>query len=74
MFVSNYDKNDEIYNSYLASLNKKIVLSTKDKKSIKRYLKSSIANALFGDDGFYRVVHKHDKMIQKVLELETKEE
>ena len=34
----------------------------------------SIANEIFGDVGFYRIQHKDDKMIQKVLELETNQE
>ena len=29
---------------------------------------------LFGDVGFYRIIHKDDKMLQKVLELESKQE
>ena len=44
------------------------------KKTIQKYLKGSIANVLFGDVGFYRIIHQHDKMLQKVLELESKEE
>jgi carboxyl-terminal processing protease len=26
---------------------------------------------VFGDVGFYKIIHKDDKMIQKVLELES---
>lgn len=44
------------------------------KNSLQRYLKASIANTLFGDVGFYRIIHKEDKMLQKVLELESKDE
>ncbi|WP_397444695.1 S41 family peptidase [Polaribacter sp. R77954] len=46
----------------------------KKKKSLQRYLNASIANVLFGDVGFYRIMHQDDKMLQKVLELESKEE
>ena len=46
----------------------------KDELQIKEYLKASIANDLFGDNGFYRVFHKKDIMLQKVLELESTKE
>lgn len=46
----------------------------KKSKTLQRYLKASIGNVLFGDVGFYRIIHKEDKMLQKVLELESKEE
>jgi carboxyl-terminal processing protease len=49
-------------------------LSAESQESIKNYLKASIANALFGDIGFYRIIHEDDKMLQKVLELESKKE
>ena len=46
----------------------------KKSKTLQRYLKASIGNVLFGDVGFYRIIHQEDKMLQKVLELESKEE
>ncbi len=58
--------------SSLPTLKKEEIL--KKKKSLKKYLNASIANVLFGDIGFYRIMHQDDKMLQKVLELESKEE
>jgi len=73
-FVSGFDINEKVFDTYLSDIKDTVKPSFKTKQSIKKYLKSSIANALFGDEGFYRIIHKDDKMIQKVLELESKEE
>jgi len=73
-FISDFDKDNTILNSYLLKIKAKKTISTKNKNSIKRYLKASIANTLFGDIGFYRIIQQDDKMIQKVLELESKKE
>ncbi|MCI2229961.1 S41 family peptidase [Polaribacter sp. MSW13] len=73
-FVVNFDKDDAVFNKFLSEIKNKAEPSLKTKKNIKKYLKASIANALFGDIGYYRIMHLDDKMIQKVLELETKKE
>ena len=73
-FVKDFDADEIVLDSYLSKIKDKIQPSFKTKESIKKYLKASIANVLFGDVGFYRIIHKDDKMLQKVLELETKEE
>lgn len=49
-------------------------LDLKKQESLKKYLKAAIANTLFGDIGFYKIIHQDDKMLQKVLELESKKE
>ncbi|MGY0407199.1 MAG: S41 family peptidase [Polaribacter sp.] len=69
-FNTNFDKNEAIYDNYLAEIKDKVIPSIKAKKSIQKYLKATIASALFGDIGFYKILQKDDKMIQKVLELE----
>ena len=48
--------------------------SYREKQSIKMFLNASIANVLFGDIGFYRIMHQEDKMLRKVLELESSNE
>lgn len=73
-FVDDFDADEKIFDSYLSSIKDRVKPSFKIKKSIQRYLKASIANTLFGDVGFYRIMHQEDKMLQKVLELETKKE
>ena len=74
VFVDEFDTEELIFDSYLSSIKDRANPSFKTKKSLQRYLKASIANVLFGDVGFYRIIHQEDKMLQKVLELETKEE
>ena len=73
-FVTDFDSNNEVYENYLASIKDKVTPSFRTEKTIKPYLKASIANVLFGDVGFYRIMHKDDQMLQKVLELESKKE
>ena len=80
-FIKNYDINKP-YDAYLESINttlkdskkryaKRFKPSKKVEKRIKDYLKATIASQIYGDDGFYRVIQSDDKMLQKVLELET---
>ncbi len=69
-FISNFDKDEKVLDDYLSSIKDKVKPSFKTQKSLKKYLKASIANTLFGDVGFYRIIHQDDKMLQKVLELE----
>jgi len=68
-FIENFDTNHLIYKEYLSKLSGGKP-SEKTKKIIKKYLKASIANDLFGDVGFYRILHLEDKMLLKVLALE----
>jgi carboxyl-terminal processing protease len=70
-FIENFDKDELIFDMYL-SKRKDANPSYKTKQTIKKYLKASIANELFSDVGFYKIMHTEDKMLQKVLELESK--
>ena len=80
-FIKNYNI-DDAYDAYLKSINttlkdsrrryaKEFQPSGKVEKTIKHYLKATIASQIYGDDGFYRVIQSDDKMLQKVLELES---
>ncbi len=69
-FINSFDTDDKVLKTYLNEL-KSTKPSAKTKKIIKQYLKASIANDLFGDVGFYRIMQTKDKMLQKVLELES---
>lgn len=73
-FVSDFDTNEVVFDIYLNKQKDKASPSFRTKQTIKKYLKASIANNLFGDVGFYRILHQEDKMLQKVLELESIEE
>lgn len=70
-FIDNFDTDETIYNAFLIAVKNQRNPTFEEKKSIKRYLNASIANVLFGDLGFYRIIHQEDKMLQKVLELES---
>ena len=72
-FVNDFDKDETVLDSYLSSIKDRAKPSYNTKKSLKKYLKASIANVLFGDVGFYRIIHQDDKMLQKVLELEKED-
>ena len=72
-FVNDFDKDETVLDDYLSSIKDRAKPSYNTKKSLKKYLKASIANVLFGDVGFYRIIHQDDKMLQKVLELEQKD-
>ena len=70
-FVADFDTDEKVFDTYLSEIKDRSKPSVKTKESLKKYLKASIANTLFGDVGFYRIMHQDDKMIQKVLELES---
>lgn len=73
-FIEDFDTNGKVFDAYFSEIKDKIKTSFKAKQSIKKYLKASIASVLFGDVGFYRIIHQEDKMLQKVLELESRNE
>ena len=73
-FIEDFDTTEKVFKTYLSEVEDKIKTSFRAKQSIKKYLKASIANVLFGDVGFYRIIHQEDKMLQKVLELESRNE
>ena len=70
-FIDDFDADEAVFTRYLSDIEERITPTSKDKKNLKRYLKASIASVLFGDLGFYRIIHQEDKMLQKVLELES---
>lgn len=69
-FIKDFDKNEIILNQYIATLND-TTISTKTIQHIKKYIKISIGSELFGELALYKMIEKDDKMLQKVLELET---
>ena len=73
-FIVNFDTDEIVLDSYFSKIKDKVNPSFKTKESIKKYLKTAIAKELFGDIGFYKVIHQDDKMLQKVLELESQQE
>ena len=70
-FIKNFDTNEEILDDYFFTIKEFNNPSFTTKEKIRKYLKASIANDLFGDVGFYRIIHQEDKMLQRVLELDS---
>jgi len=70
-FISDFDADETILETYLTGQKIEKKSSFKTRQRIKKYLKAAIANSLFGDLGFYRILHQDDKMLQKVATLET---
>lgn len=69
-FILNFDTNNTVFNEFLPKI-KDANPSYLTQQSLQKYLKASIANEIFGDIGLYKILHIEDKMLQKVLELET---
>ena len=70
-FISDFDADETILETYLTGQKIEKKSSFKTRQRIKKYLKAAIANSLFGDLGFYRILHQDDKMLQKIATLET---
>ena len=73
-FVKNFDKDDEIFNDYLETLDLRIPIAPKPRKDLKRFFKSVFARDLFEQTGYFMVAHENDAMIKKVLELENEKQ
>ncbi|MBI9040760.1 S41 family peptidase [Lutibacter sp.] len=71
-FVENFDKNDVILNQYIKQLDLNSPLSTTTRDNLKVYFKAFMARNLFDETGYFIVTQKKDRMILKVLELESK--
>ncbi len=80
-FIASYNI-DKAYTSYIAQINARLTdtrrrlnntynPSDTSKKIIEQYLKAAIARQIYGDDSFFKIIQSDDKMILKVLELET---
>tara|TARA_R110002073_G_scaffold296322_1_gene462323 strand:- start:32335 stop:33906 length:1572 start_codon:yes stop_codon:yes gene_type:complete len=73
-FVKNFDADGKVFDLYLSKFKEINNVSFRTKNTLRWYVKASIANELFGDVGFNRIIHTKDKMLQKVLELESTQE
>lgn len=71
-FLREFDKDTSVTLKFYDE-NKTDELSYDFKKAVQKYLKLSVARELFSDEGWYRLKHKDDKMIQKVFELEEEQ-
>lgn len=70
-FISSFDEDDEVLNEYLKKIDVRMLISDYKRNGIKKYLKASIAQNLFDDIEFNKVLQQDDKMIDKIFELEN---
>lgn len=71
-FIRNFDKDNSVSNRFLEKITK-FKPTKKDKKQLRKYVKTTIVRELFNDESFYKYIHLEDKMIEKVFELEEVE-
>ncbi len=70
-FISSFDQDEEILNEYFSRMEITLPIPNTKKQIVKRYLKASIAQNLFDDNGFYKTIQSNDKMIEKVFFLDS---
>jgi len=71
-FVENFDKDSKILNEYIQQLDLNTPISPKSRENLKVYFNAIMARNLFDETGYFIVTQKKDRMILKVLELESK--
>jgi len=67
-FKDNFDKDEVIINQYLSTINEKDNLNI---PYTKLYLKALFARILFGENAFFEMLNENDRMLEKVLALES---
>ncbi len=70
-FKNNFDKDGVIINQYFSNIDKKDNLNI---PYTKLYLKALFARILFGENAFFEMLNESDKMLEKVLTLESEAE
>lgn len=70
-FIDTFDDNDEVLKQYLLEMEILEPISNHKKDIIKRYLKVSIAQDVYSQQDFYKLLLKNDKMIEKVISLDS---
>jgi len=73
-FKSDFDKDGLIANQYLSHLDERANPHQLNTPFIKLYLKALFARILFGENAFFEMLNDNDKMLEKVLALETQAE
>lgn len=67
-FIKDFDSDQKVSDSFLKKF-KDAPISKETKKQLRKNLKTLIARDLFSDEGLYRMNHRDDKMLLKVLDL-----
>jgi carboxyl-terminal processing protease len=69
-FNTEFKNNNKLLNEYLRMIDIVGPISDHKKSIIERYLKESIAEQIFSEDDYSRILNKDDKMINEVMKLE----
>ncbi len=72
-FITNFDKDDKIFNTYFQTLPDRFrnAHGAGNNENLKMYLKALFAQQVFDANAYYMIINKNDKMIDKVLELNS---
>ena len=71
-FINNFLVEDNIVTQYETFLQQKTqsnIVFVTYREEVKHYIKANIAEQLFGENAYHRVLSKFDNMIEKVLEI-----
>ena len=73
-FKSDFDKDEVILNQYFSLIDKNTRINSLNTPFVKLYLKALFARILYGENAFYEMLNQNDKMLEKVLALESQVE
>jgi len=72
-YIVNYNVSDKMFNNFIKFAESKgwekdLSKMDKNKENLKRFLKAYLAKQLFQNDGYYRLIYKTDKVINKAIQ------
>ena len=73
-FISNYTIEDIVVKKFEKFLQEKTqsnIVFVAYRQEVKHYIKANIAEQLFGDEAYSKVLSKYDNMIEKILSIEN---
>jgi len=73
-FKNNFDNDEVILKQYLSSIDEKTISSEINMPYVKLYLKALFARIIFGENEFFEMLNKNDRMLEKVVALESQTE
>ena len=76
-FFDAYEVDDQMikdFEDYLKLKTRSNIVFVAYREEAKHYLKATLAEQLYGFGAFYKILNKHDIMIDKVIQLHNKEE
>lgn len=71
-FLTSYYKENQLFDKYIATIPENHVkFDEKEKLNIDLYLKALFVQQIYDDNSFYKVLNYQDKMIERVIELNS---